>query len=232
MAAREDEPQPVVHDASLGVAGSGSAARARQFAQLATLDGARRSTSIARLRATVMSQPPGLAGTPSAGQRSTASAIASWAQSSASVQSPVTRIRAATILGYESAAAAADRLDGHTVPNGRSSSRPPRAIGWARATSIASSRSAHLEDVVAHDHLLGLRERAVGDQQFAVADPYRGGGRVGASTSPSRRRPRESLSATQTSMSGRRLVGVRLGIGADEHHVLHRGAPPVVMSPG
>ncbi len=58
---------------------------------------ARRKVSIARLRATVMSQPPGLSGTPSAGQRRKASARASWAQSSASVQSPVTRIRAATM---------------------------------------------------------------------------------------------------------------------------------------
>jgi hypothetical protein len=57
---------------------------------------------MARFRATVCSQPPGLPGTPSRGHRSSAAAIASWAQSSARVQSPVTLIKEATILAYES----------------------------------------------------------------------------------------------------------------------------------
>jgi hypothetical protein len=43
---------------------------------------------IARLRAVVMIQPAGLLGTPSAGQRWTATANASWTASSARSMSP------------------------------------------------------------------------------------------------------------------------------------------------
>jgi hypothetical protein len=48
----------------------------------------RRSRSIARLRAVVTSQPPGLSGVPSRGQRSAAMANASWTASSARSKSP------------------------------------------------------------------------------------------------------------------------------------------------
>ena len=48
----------------------------------------RRMRSIARLRAVVTSQAPGFAGTPSRGQRSAATANASWAASSARSKSP------------------------------------------------------------------------------------------------------------------------------------------------
>jgi hypothetical protein len=72
-------------------------ARAASSRSLRRSTVARRSTSVARLRATVMSQPAGLAGTPSAGQRWRACTSASCAQSSARVQSPVTRISVATI---------------------------------------------------------------------------------------------------------------------------------------
>ena len=51
---------------------------------------------MARLRAVVTIQPAGLAGTPSAGQRSTAVAKASWTASSARPMSPSERTRIAT----------------------------------------------------------------------------------------------------------------------------------------
>ena len=55
----------------------------------------RRMRSMARLRAVVISQAPGLAGTPSRGQRSAAIAKASCAASSARSKSPRKPIRAA-----------------------------------------------------------------------------------------------------------------------------------------
>ena len=58
--------------------------------------------SNARLRAVVVSQAPGFAGTPSRGQRSSARANASCAHSSARSQSPVVRIRVATIRPHSS----------------------------------------------------------------------------------------------------------------------------------
>src|SRR5512132_3502616 len=56
----------------------------------------RRSRSMARLRAVVVIQPPGLGGRPSAGHLSRATANASWTASSARSMSPTTRIRVAT----------------------------------------------------------------------------------------------------------------------------------------
>ncbi len=77
-------------------AGSGPiAATSRSFA--ASVD-ARRSRSIARLRAAVVSQASGWSGTPDRGQLASACAKASWAHSSARAQSPpVNRIMVATI---------------------------------------------------------------------------------------------------------------------------------------
>jgi hypothetical protein len=56
----------------------------------------RRIRSIARLRAVVTIHAPGLAGTPSRGQRSAAIANASWTASSARSKSPSVRIRIET----------------------------------------------------------------------------------------------------------------------------------------
>ena len=80
MAAREDEPQSVVRDrvmasSSIGVrieASSSASIAASRAEQLGLLDAAaraRRSRSIARLRAVVVIQAPGLSGTPRTGQR-------------------------------------------------------------------------------------------------------------------------------------------------------------------
>src|SRR6478752_7538249 len=51
---------------------------------------------MARLRAVVVSQPPGLGGTPVSGHRSVATTNASWAISSAMSMSPKRRTRVAT----------------------------------------------------------------------------------------------------------------------------------------
>ena len=56
----------------------------------------RRSRSIARLRAVVVIQAPGLSGTPRAGQVSSALMNASWTASSARSKSPSTRMSVAT----------------------------------------------------------------------------------------------------------------------------------------
>ena len=174
---------------------------------------------MARLRATVISQPPGLSGTPSAGQRSSASASASWAQSSASVQSPVIRISVGddprrTPRRPRPRRPAPPRPVGGAVSrsqsaNGRSlDAGPPRAIGWARATSIASSRSAHssrskptITSLVSANGPSESSSSPLRTRTVVAAD-------VGASPSPCSRRPLASFSATHTSMSGSVRVSV------------------------
>ena len=62
----------------------------------------RRSTSSARFFATVVSQAPGLRGTPSVAHRRAARSNASAVASSATSQSPVARIRVATMRAHSS----------------------------------------------------------------------------------------------------------------------------------
>ena len=85
---------------SSGISSSGvssgwrsSTARSRSLSAPAL---SRRSRSVARLRAAVVSQAPGLRGTPSRGHVASAAAKASCAQSSARSQSPVIPITVAT----------------------------------------------------------------------------------------------------------------------------------------
>ena len=63
-----------------------------------------------------------------------------------------------------------------------------------------------LEDVETSDLLLGLRERAVGDDNLAVLEANRDGAlaasSTGASSCPRRRTPRPSISATHAWQSG------------------------------
>src|ERR1700722_1354725 len=65
-------------------------------------EASRRSRSMARRRAVVMIHPAGLGGSPSAGQRWTATAKASWTASSATSMSPKLRTRTATARPYSS----------------------------------------------------------------------------------------------------------------------------------
>ena len=83
--------------ASSGTAGSWSsgASTATSLSSSRPRD-SRRRRSIARLRAVVVIQPPGLGGRPSRGHLRSAIANASWTASSARSMSPKTRIRVAT----------------------------------------------------------------------------------------------------------------------------------------
>ena len=126
-----------------------------------------RMRSIALFLATVVSHAPGFLGTPCSGQSTKALANASWTQSSARLQSPVTRMRVAVMRAVSSAEAAstavrasvsswchvipptiidAGHRANHYSPSGHTgliSILPNRAMGCLDATSIASSRSAH-----------------------------------------------------------------------------------------
>ena len=153
-------------------------------AAAASLDGsvdARRSRSRARLRAVVASHAAGFGGTPSVGQRATAAAKASAVASSASDQSPVTRINPATMrvqsvrcaLATASAAArssSVDRPAGHRpdldAPVVRH--RVPGHVVDGLVEVVA------LEQVVADDPLLGLGVRPVGHEHLAAAHAHRG----------------------------------------------------------
>src|SRR6266508_1289882 len=153
----------------------------------------RRSRSMALLRAVVVIQPPGLAGTPVRGQRSRATRKASWTASSARSKSPSTRMRVATA-----------RPDSYRKT---CSTTPPASLGPAaatpspvrvgprwelhdradldRAVAGAGDPRRHFDglvQVLAVDHvvaaelLLGLREGPVGGERPAVPDPHGGGG--------------------------------------------------------
>ncbi len=105
-----------------------------------------RSRSWARLRATEVSHAPGRRGIPSTGQRSRAEAKASWVLSSERSQSPVIRIRVATIWPHSSrkALATTDSASEVTIPRSasprpsrtsrRDASRPPRGPRRGRRT--------------------------------------------------------------------------------------------------
>ena len=73
-----------------------SASKAASCARFSSSTRSRRSRSIARLRAVVVIHAPGLRGTPSLGQRSSATIQASWTASSARSKSPRTRMSDAT----------------------------------------------------------------------------------------------------------------------------------------
>src|SRR5215218_4378439 len=134
----------------------------------------RRMRLMARLRAVVTSQAPGLAGTPSWGHRSAAIAKASWVASSARSKSPRKPISAARTRPQWSRKTSsrvvtntsrwAD-LDGAT----QAGRWDPRGQLDRRIQIVG------LQDSVAADRLLDLDERAVGGQRLAVLHPHGGG---------------------------------------------------------
>src|SRR5579872_542325 len=161
-----------------------------------------RRRSMARLRAAVVSQAPGLRGTPSRGQCCTASAKASCAHSSARSQSPVTRMRVATTRPHSSAKASATAVSTElTATQASTGLAAPVASGLAAPVASAGSHlpdRPHLDraeasprdlrgdldglvEVLAVDQeeaahlLLRLGERAVGGDDLALADPHGGG---------------------------------------------------------
>ena len=146
--AGEEHPEPVVVDGAerLGRCGgrsSGPAGACRR----ACPRGVARSRAL--LPAVVVSQPPGLGGTPSAGQRSTAVAKASAAASSAMSRSPNRRARVATTRAHSSrwTRAMTSSTSLHPVGLRRCRRRAgPRSCGgrpWTRRadSSSAASRS-------------------------------------------------------------------------------------------
>ena len=155
---------------------------------------ARRTRSMARLRAVVVIHAPGLSGMPSAGQRSSATRYASGDRLLGEVevaQDPdegregpavSSRNRRSTTASRAAAVGvASDRrhIDPVVAQIGRTSTVPYSAAGIRAATSIASSRSRGLDQVVPAEVLLGLGERPVGDDPPAVAEPDRRGVRDG-----------------------------------------------------
>src|SRR5262249_43782805 len=151
----------------------------------------RRTRSIALLRATWVIQAPGLAGTPSRGQRSSAATNASWTASSAASKSRRTRISVATAradscrkvrstplsrsLGAKArallgalAGAAPDQLLAVDLFAGGADQRPHFQRGALQrhlprpGERLVEVRA--LDDPEAHQLLLGLDERPVGDR--------------------------------------------------------------------
>src|SRR5262245_28903666 len=139
---------------------------------------------MARLRAVVVSHPPGFGGSPSDGQRSLAMRNASWAISSAMSMSPKRRTRVATTrpassrkmrviaassVGMTTSALGLvlERANLDRVTAGRRALRGPRQ----RRIEISSR-----DDPEAAELLFGLCVRPVGHNDVAVLDPHDGGG--------------------------------------------------------
>src|SRR5258707_1868540 len=162
----------------------------------------RRARSIARFLAVAMSQARGLSGTPDSGQRVRAATSASWARSSARPTSRTIRARAAmrradSIRQTASVAPLAVasltwlRLFGGFLDLLRKVLQllhaphfdPAVLAGAAGGPLDRLLRRARLDQPVAADDLLGLRERPVGDGRLAAgveADRRSVAGRVQA----------------------------------------------------
>ena len=137
----------------------------------------RRMRSMARLRAVVISQAPGLVG----------HAVARPALGGDRERllrgflGEVEVAEEADQGGEDAAPLVAEGLleDRYHSTIGRTSIAPPRrAAGIRAASSIAASRSSASKKQVAADRLLDLDERAVGGQRLAVLHPH-GGRRLG-----------------------------------------------------
>src|SRR5438552_3629421 len=150
----------------------------------------RRRRSMARLRAVVVIQPPGLGGSPSPGHLRSATANASCTASSARSMSPKTRIRAATDRPDSSRkmrpTSASSTLGGAStsctlsargcLPEGPDLDRPLHAVGGLRRPRERRVEVLGLDDVEAAEVFLRLREGAVGGQHLAVGHAHDGGG--------------------------------------------------------
>src|SRR6266508_4293587 len=148
----------------------------------------RRRRSMARLRAVVMIQPPGLGGGPSPGHLLKATANASCTASSATSMSPKTRIRAATDRPDSSRKIwpmAASSTFGASSPSRTQSGLPVREradldrrlddLGDLRRPGERGIEVLGLDDVEAAEVLLRLGEGAIGSQHVAVGRAHDGG---------------------------------------------------------
>src|SRR5581483_3754283 len=149
---------------------------------------ARRRRSIARLRAVVVSQAPGVRGTPSRRHRSSASVKASCAHSSARSQSPVTRMSVATTRPHSSRKARATAASTSSpspiarshLPDRAHLDRPVRGGRDPRRDLDGVVEVLRVDEEEPADLLLRLREGAVRREHLAVANPDGRGGRRGA----------------------------------------------------
>src|SRR2546426_6565356 len=150
----------------------------------------RRTRSIARLRAVVVIQPPGLGGRPSPGHLRKATANASCTASSATSMSPKTRIRAATDRPDSSrkirptsapsslgAASMSPTLSGLGYVSERADlDRLRDCCGGLRRPGERGVEVFGLDDVEAAQMFLRLRERPVGGQHLAISHSHDCGG--------------------------------------------------------
>src|SRR2546425_228191 len=146
----------------------------------------RRRRSMARLRAVVVIQPPGLGGSPSPGHLRSATANASCTASSATSMSPKTRIRAATDRPDSSrkirptsapsslgAASTSPTLSGFGYVSERADlDRLRDCCGGLRRPSERGVEVFGLDDVEAAQVFLRLRKGAVGGQHLAVGHAH------------------------------------------------------------
>ena len=124
-----------------GAGGSSAAASATASCWRSSRVVSRRKRSIPRRRAVVMIQPAGLGGTPSCGQRLTASTNASWTASSAASMSPKTRTRTATARPYSSRKTRSMSTNYSWSATGRTSIGSVLALAIFPAQPSAASRS-------------------------------------------------------------------------------------------
>src|SRR5687768_6829111 len=132
----------------------------------------RRMRSMARLRAVVTTQAPGVCGSPSRGQRSRAVANASCTASSASSRSPRTRVRMPTARPHSSRKTRSTSCCMPSLLQNRSD------LDCSGGTRCRDERCepdrlvevGKLREEDAADDLLRLGERAVRDDALAVAN--------------------------------------------------------------
>src|SRR5947208_1863277 len=207
----------------------------------------RRRRSIARLRAVVVIQPPGLGGRPSPGHLRKATANASCTASSATSMSPKTRTRAATdrpdssrkIRPISAAPSFAEASTSGTpsglgCPERTDLDRLPDDGGGLRRPGERSVEVIGLDDVEAAEVFPRLHEGAVGGQHLSVGDAHDGGGVwlvQGAAEDPGARGLQllvEGLDLLPGLLH--LLVGLRVGDLAvdtvDGQQVLRHGGPP------
>src|SRR5882757_11460864 len=208
----------------------------------------RRRRSMARLRAVVVIQPPGLGGRPSSGHLDAAMANASCTASSATSMSPKTRIRAATDRPDSSRkirpTSASPGLGAARVP--RMPSGPGFVPEWANLDRSPddgarlgrpAERGIEIlggDDVEAAEVFPRLRERPVGRQHLAAGHAHDGGGAgfvQSAAEDPRARRlhlrlqGHDLLVGLPHLLVGHRLAGLAIDA-VDGQQVLRHGDPP------
>src|SRR6266581_8246120 len=213
----------------------------------------RRRRSMARLRAVVVIQPPGLGGRPSPGHLDAAMANASCTASSATSMSPKARIRAATDRPDSSrkmrptsaspglGAAPVPPMPSGPMPSGPGlvleradlDRSPDDGAGLGRPGECCVEVLSG-DDVEAAEVFPRLRERPVGRQHLAAGHAHDGGGAgfvQPAAEDPRARRlhlrlqGHDLLVGLPHLLVGHRLAGLAIDA-VDRQHVLRHGDPP------